>query len=116
MAVSESYRSFILERLEVVGEITSRKMFGGVGVYCGGYFFALLDDDSLYFKVDDSNRGDFEHFGMCPFRPYKDDLHVMQYYEVPADVIEDDTTLREWGQKAVAVAQQAKRKNQKKKR
>ena len=110
MAVSKSYRMFILERLEGIGVITSRKMFGGVGIYCDGYFFALLDDDSLYFKVHDNNRGDFEACGMGPFRPYEDDSHVMQYYEVPADVIEEDTALREWGQNAVAVAQQAKRK------
>jgi len=36
-------------------------MFGGVGIYCGDLFFGLIDDDTLYFKVDDSNRSDFTH-------------------------------------------------------
>ncbi len=115
MAVSDSYRSFILERLEVAGEITSRSMFGGVGIYCDGFFFALIADDTLYFKVDDSNRSDFESQGMGPFMPFKDssnkeDMRAMQYYEAPADILEDDALLRNWGQKALSVAQAAKRK------
>ena len=28
-------------------------MFGGVGLYCGERFFALIDDGILYLKVDD---------------------------------------------------------------
>jgi DNA transformation protein and related proteins len=110
MAVSESYRTFVLERLEVVGEITARNMFGGVGIYCNGFFFALLADDALYLKVDDSNRADFESYGMGPFAPFEDkgDSRVMQYYEVPADVLEDNTLLRVWGRKALQVAQSSR--------
>ncbi len=115
MSVSNSYRTFILERLEVVGEITSRSMFGGVGIYCDGFFFALIADDTLYFKVDDSNRPDFESQGMGAFMPFKDssnkeDMRTMQYYEAPADILEDDPLLRQWGQKALKVAQAAKQR------
>ncbi len=120
MPVSESYRSFILERLEValknVGEIGARNMFGGVGIYCAGFFFCLIANDTLYLKVDDSNRSDFEALGMGPFKPYKDNENVMQYYEAPADILEDDTLLQKWGAKAVAVAQNAKTKQRKKKK
>jgi len=45
-------------------------MFGGVGIYAGQLFFALIADDTLYFKVDDSNRSDFERLAMRPFQPY----------------------------------------------
>jgi DNA transformation protein len=79
-------------------------MFGGVGIYSGAFFFALIADDVLYFKVDDSNRTDFERRGMGPFRPYGEDGEVMQYYEVPADLLEDPEQLRTWAEKAVAVA------------
>ena len=79
-------------------------MFGGVGIYAGALFFALVDDDTLYFKVDDTNRPDFEARGMRPFRPYGDDGEVMQYYEVPADLLEDPEALRPWVDKSVAVA------------
>ncbi len=79
-------------------------MFGGVGIYAGQLFFALIADDTLYFKVDDSNRPDFERLGMKPFRPYGEDGEVMQYYEVPADLLEDPEALRPWAEKAIAVA------------
>jgi DNA transformation protein len=31
-------------------------MFGGVGIYSGDLFFALIADDTVYFKADDSTR------------------------------------------------------------
>jgi DNA transformation protein len=43
-------------------------MFGGVGIYAAELFFALLDDDTLYFKVDDATRPQFESRGMTPRR------------------------------------------------
>lgn len=104
MAVSDDYREFVLEQLGCVAPVTFRKMFGGVGVYSGGFFFALMDDDSLYFKVDDTNRKDFEARGMGPFMPFGDDSHVMGYYEVPAEVLEDGDELRAWMTRAVDVA------------
>jgi DNA transformation protein and related proteins len=83
-------------------------MFGGVGIYAGEMFFALLDDDTLYIKVDDATRPQFEARGMAPFRPYGEDGEVMQYYEVPADVLEDPAELGAWAQAAIGVARRAK--------
>lgn len=117
MAVSENYRAFILEQLaRVVPEIRGRGMFGGVGVYSATTFFALMDNDVLYFKVDDSNRRDFEKLRMPPFRPFGEGGEAMQYYEVPADVIEDLDALRTWADKALAVARRAKARKAKKTR
>jgi DNA transformation protein len=117
MAVSENYRAFILEQLaRVMPEIRGRGMFGGVGVYSATTFFALMDNDVLYFKVDDSNRPDYERQQMPPFRPFGEGGESMQYYEVPADVIEDLDALRQWADKALAVARRAKVRKAKKAR
>jgi DNA transformation protein and related proteins len=111
MAVSSSFRTFVLEQLSrVIPRIRARSMFGGVGIYAGDLFFALLADDTLYFKVDDSNRPDFEGRGMLPFRPYGDEGEVMQYYEVPADLIDEPEALRPWAEKSIAVAAQKAKK------
>src|SRR5215469_12842982 len=88
MAVSQSYRDFVLEQLGRVAPVTSKRMFGGVGIYAQGLFFALIAEDRLYFKVDDATRPDFERRGMEPFRPFGEDS-AMGYYEVSADVVED---------------------------
>ena len=109
MAVSANYRAFILEQLgRVLPDLRARSMFGGVGVYSEDYFFALMDNDTLYFKVDDETRPDFEAIGMGPFHPFGDGGDVMQYYEVSGELIEDHDGLREWATRAVAVARRAK--------
>jgi DNA transformation protein len=105
MPVSPSYRTFVLEQLSrVTPNIRARNMFGGVGIYGSDRFFALMDDDLLYFKVDDTNRPDFQALGMGPFRPGGEHGEVMQYYQVPEDLLEDTEELRRWVAKALAVA------------
>src|SRR5687768_14532803 len=83
-------------------------MFGGVGIYSGEIFFALIADDTVYFKVDESTRADFEARGMGPFRPFGDEGGTMKYYQLPEEVLEDPEALRPWAEKAVAVARQNK--------
>jgi DNA transformation protein len=111
MAVSESYREFVLEQLGRVTPVTGKSMFGGVGIYAQRLFFALIAEDRLYFKVNDTTRPDFERLGMEPFRPFGEDS-AMGYYEVPADVVEDSLQLATWMKKAIEVASKAKGKKQ----
>jgi DNA transformation protein len=111
MSVSPSFKTYVLEQLgRGVQGIRSRSMFGGVGLYGGELFFALIAEDTLYFKVDDSNRPAFEARGMGPFQPFGEEGEVMQYYEVPEDVLEDPETLAAWAEQAMTVAQRARRK------
>jgi DNA transformation protein len=112
MSVSPSFRTFVLEQLgRGVQGVRGRNMFGGVGIYGGEFFFALIADDTLYFKADESNRPEFEARGMDPFRPYGEDGEVMQYYRVPDDLLEDPEELGQWAQKAIVVARRAKGKS-----
>lgn len=104
MPVSDEYITYVLDQLGGPGEVSSRKMFGGAGIYHQGRMFGLIAEDVLYLKVDDSNRGDFEAAGMGPFMPWDDPKHVMQYYEVPIDVLEDKDRLCEWARKAYEAA------------
>ncbi|HJR33878.1 MAG TPA: TfoX/Sxy family protein, partial [Gemmatimonadales bacterium] len=111
MAVSPSFRTYVLDQLgRVAPDIRARGMFGGVGIYSGELFFAVIDDDTLYLKVDDGNRADFEAIGMGPFRPFGEDGEVMQYYELPAELLEGGEQLGSWVEKAIDVARRAKRK------
>jgi DNA transformation protein len=108
MAVSRGFVDFVVEQLEGCGVIATRRMFGGVGIYCGDIFFALIDNDVLYLKVDDSNRDDFVKAGCRPFQPYGPGGETMSYYGVPASVLENADDLAKWGRKAIAVAIAAK--------
>jgi DNA transformation protein len=105
MPVAAAYLQYVLEQLERLGRMSSRRMFGGVGLYCGDLFFGLIDDDTLYFKVNDDTRADYESRGMKPFRPYKDKPEVsMTYYTVPVDVLDDPEEIVTWARRSVAVA------------
>ena len=109
MAVKSSFQILVLDQLgRVTPGIRARSMFGGVGLYAGEHFFALIADDTLYFKVDASTRPDFEARGMGPFRPFGDAGGTMQYYQVPEDLLEDPDALRPWVEKAVEIARQKK--------
>ena len=105
MAVDNDYVAWILEQLTAAGGISLRRMFGAVGLYRGDIFFAIISDGTLYFKVDDTNRGEYVSRHMPQFRPYRDRPEIsMAYYEVPADVIEDPEECVVWALRSVAAA------------
>jgi len=105
MSVSADYLQYILEQLRPLGPVTYKRMFGGVGLYRDGLFFALIDNDALYFKVDERNRADYTERGRAAFRPFPDKpQYEMGYYDVPGDVLDAPDELARWAEKALAVA------------
>ncbi len=105
MPVTNDYLQWVLEQLSGAGRISTRRMFGAVGLYRDGVFFAILSGDVLYFKVGHATRPDYESRGAAQFRPYRDKPHLsMSYYEVPADILEDAEECILWVQRAVAAA------------
>jgi DNA transformation protein len=114
MPVSEEFRVWVLDQLAAVRPVRTRRMFGGIGVYADDLFFALMDDDVVYFKVDEATRIDFEAAGSHPFRPFEGAAEMNGYWSVPADVLEDTDALAAWVAKSVAVAARAKKPNAKK--
>jgi DNA transformation protein len=105
MGGKDDYLRWVLEQLSGADGISSRRMFGGFGLYRNDVFFAIISDDTLFFKVSDSSRADYETRGMARFRPYRDKPQVsMSYYEVPADVIEDAEECVRWAMRAVAAS------------
>ena len=108
MRVTDGFRAFVLEQLEGVKSVQARAMFGGVGLYADEVFFGILAADTLYLKVDDSNRGQYEAAGMTAFRPYADRPMTMSYYQVPAGVLEDGDELAAWARASIRVAAHAK--------
>jgi DNA transformation protein len=117
VSVTPEFRTFIRDQLgRTVQGVRDRAMFGGIGIYAGDLFFALIDDDTLYLKVDDTNRDDFVSLGLGPFRPFGPDGETMQYYEVPADLLDDADALGVWADKAIDVARRSRRTNRKRPR
>jgi DNA transformation protein len=110
MAVSDGFLSFVLEQLESLGDVTPRRMFGGAGLYAGAIFFAVLDNDTLFFKVDEATIGEYVEAGMPPFQPYPGKPETsFGYYQVPVRVLEDRDELAVWARRAVDVGRTTRR-------
>lgn len=104
MAVSNGYRDYVCGQIGMIKPVVARPMFGGVGLYVEGWFIGVLDDDTLYFKVDRDSEKDYLKAGMEPFRPMGEGTRPMRYYEVPAEVLEEPFELAIWLGKAIEAA------------
>ncbi|HUR29136.1 MAG TPA: TfoX/Sxy family protein [Planctomycetota bacterium] len=105
MPVQDQYLAYVLEQLAALGSLRSNRMFGGIGLYSRELFFGLIDDDTLFFKTDDTNIAPYRERNMARFMPFPDRPEaVLGYHQVPADVIEDAEQLVDWARKSVDVA------------
>jgi DNA transformation protein len=109
LASSAAFETFVLDQLADLGDVLARKMFGGVGLYCDGYFFGIVARNVLYLKVDARSTPAYAARGSRPFAPYPDRPGTMQYYAVPLDVLESGSELVRWAREAVAIARRAAR-------
>lgn len=108
MSVSDSFREFAIEQLRrAMIPVRVKRMFGGIGLYSGSLFFALMDNGILYFKTDAESEKEFIERGMRAFQPFGDDGASMHYHEVPEDVLENPDELHLWGNRAIDVARKS---------
>ena len=114
MAAGGSFGEFLQDQLRPLGHVTVRRMFGGAGVYCDGLMFGLVSDDTLYFRVDDGNRGAFEAEGQQPFTyDGKGRTIVLPYWRVPERLFDEPEEMIDWARAASAAARRvaAKKKS-----
>ena len=104
MAVSDTYLAYVLEQLGGVKAVTHRRMFGGIGLYAREHFFGVIDNNTLFFKVDAASVGDYTRAKMKPFQPDPKGKPMMGYYQVPPDVLEDSRALGQWAKDSIASA------------
>jgi TfoX/Sxy family transcriptional regulator of competence genes len=50
MASEQKFVDFIVDQIDLEGQITFKKMFGEYGLYCGNKLFGLVCDDKLFIK------------------------------------------------------------------
>jgi DNA transformation protein len=91
------YLGYVLERLEPIGQVTVRAMFGGHGLYYRGVIFGLVIHDELYFKTGEGNILEYKAAGSSPFiYTGKHKPVTMSYWRLPEHVLEDDALLKQW--------------------
>lgn len=93
------------------GRISTRRMFGGCGIYHDGVMFALVAGDMLYLKADDGSSEYFESRGLARFQYNKGGKVIsVSYYEAPGEIFDDPEAAVEWARRAFDAALRAKRR------
>jgi DNA transformation protein len=118
MAKRSEFVDYLVEQLAPLGDVSAKSMFGGWGIFHDGRMFGLVADDTLYFKVDDTSRADFEREKLRPFRYERRDQGeaTLPYYEAPSAALDDRELLCEWGRKGVEAAARAAAKKKPRKK
>ena len=116
----DSDQELIEHVLDLLGnnkKYTTRKMFGGYGLYVDNVMFGLICEGSLYFKVDDENKERFLSEGLNPFEYNRNGKVVkMSYYEVPENALENSDVMADWAESSIAAAKRNLVKKMTKKR
>jgi DNA transformation protein len=99
----DSFKDFIIDQLYGLEGVTARSLFGGHGLYRGGTFFGIIFKGRLYFKTNDATRPGYVELGMKAFRPNPGQT-LKNYFEVPADILEEPDRLVDWAQAAIGSA------------
>ena len=92
---------FIRELLDRWGPISTRRMFGGHGLYFEGVMFAIVMNNRLFLKVDAHNRADFENLGLKPFLyTMKGKEVALSYWAAPDAIFDEPTQAVRWAMSA----------------
>lgn len=92
------------------GDVRSRKMFGGYGLYHEGIMFALVADDTLFLKVDPNTAESFKSRGLPQFSYRKGSNNVnLSYYMAPTEALDDPAEMRQWATLAFESARRQKK-------
>jgi DNA transformation protein len=91
----------IVSKLSSFENVSSRKMFGGHGIFQDGKMFAIINSrGEVFFKVDDTNRFEYEKMS-------SDQHGKMPYYSVADKVLADDARLQELARLSIKIAHKA---------
>ena len=95
----------VIEQLSPMGPVSARRLFGTWGLYLEDRIFAIVHGGVVYFRTNDATVGRYREAGAQPFMYRRADGRstVMQYHEVPADVLEDSDLACAWAYEAATL-------------
>jgi len=113
MVLGDDSVRFLRERLAALGTITTRRMFGSVGVFCDGVMMGILAGGSLYLRVDAVNRAAFERARFRPPLSYVKQGRTIDlaFLRMPERLIDEPDAFLEWARSAFEAAQRVAMKS-----
>jgi DNA transformation protein len=106
MVASDEFTEFLREQLAPIGRVTFRRMFGKTGVFCGGLMLGMVNEDTLYFRVDDENRAFFQEAEASPPLSYvKGGRSIpLSFWQAPERLLDQPDEFVAWAREALAAA------------
>ena len=91
--------ALLIKKLGGIKGITSKKMFGGHGIFHDGKMFGIIDSKGPYFlKADDKTKSDFVNKGASQHPR-------MPYFRIPDEVFDNDDELMSWVKKSISITE-----------
>ena len=114
MVASDTFAEFLREQLAPIGRVTLRRMFGKSGVFCDGVMFAMVTDNTLYFRVDDQNRATFKEAESFPPLNYAKQGSTidLSFWRVPERLFDEPDEFVTWARAALAAARRVAAKRE----
>ena len=115
MARQNEFVNYLLELLQAFGNVSTKALFGGHGIYRDGLIFGVVFDDTFYLKADEINRGQFDARGLVPFvyeSNSKEKQVSLGYFQCPEDALESAVLMAEWAGSGYGAALRAAARKQ----
>lgn len=103
MGSTIAFFEYVQDQLSQWTAIEKKRMFGMIGLYKEGLMFGMIAKDTVYLKVDDSNKNKYKNAGSEPLKVFKSNSEVRTYYELPADVLENAEEFIKWAKESYAI-------------
>ena len=108
MRVKSELASYVEEQLAFLGRLSTKSIFGGIGIFVDERLLGIVMEDKLYLHTDASNLRAYQDRGMPQFKPYPNAFDLTtDHHQVPAEIVDDAGQLKAWGEQALAAAIEA---------
>lgn len=95
MRDDDSFLAFVVDALRPWAAVRVRRMFGAAGLFRDGTMFGFVADDTLYLKVGESNRAEFDAAGSRSFEyDARGKRMTLSYRSAPDAALDDEEALR----------------------
>jgi DNA transformation protein len=95
---STEQKQLLADKLVQIEGITTKKMFGGHGVFHENKMFGLIDSKGVvFFKTNEITVDDY-------LDKSSDKHSRMPYYSVPTEIFQDFDKLEEWAKKSIVIS------------
>ena len=96
---------YLHELFELLGPITTRRMFDGHTLYHQGLPIGIVYEETLYLKADSENAAPYLELGLPQFTYEQRGKTIgLPYYQAPELVLEDRAEAAIWGRRAFEAA------------